>query len=172
MTTSALKTSEFNVYYQRYISKLSENTELRSGFELGMQNLVEFFKAIPNEKWDYRYAPGKWSIKEILQHLIDTERIFMYRCFRIARHDNTSLSGFDQNIYVDPSQAINKSIEALLSEFRSVRESSILLLESLRDEDLCFVGRADKKALSSRAAAFTVIGHEIWHMDIIKERYL
>ena len=80
--------------------------------------------------------PGKWCIKEILQHLIDTERIFMYRCFRIARNDKTALAGFDQNIYVDPSSAVNKSIEILLDEFRVVRESSISLLNSLSDENL------------------------------------
>ena len=172
MTTSDLNTDEFDPYYLRYISKLSADMELRNGFESGKLNVIHFFEALPPEKLNYRYAPGKWSIKEILQHLIDTERIFMYRCFRIARRDTTSLAGFDQNIYITPSMASEKSLQVLLTEYKSVRESSVALLNNLGDKDLCFVGTANESSMSARAAAFTIIGHEIWHMDIIRARYI
>ena len=172
MTTSNLNPSEFDTYYERYISKLTDTIKLREGFEAGKENVIKFFSDIPDGKLNYRYAPEKWSIKEILQHLIDTERIFMYRCFRISRNDKTPLTGFDQNIYVEPSNAASKSIEALLLEFKTFRESSINLLNSLTDDDLKCIGISSGNAMSARAAAFTVIGHDIWHMEVIKEKYL
>ena len=172
MTKSEINTSEFEVYYVRYIDKLSNETELIEGFETGKNNVISFFKSISNEKLTYRYEPNKWSVKEVLQHLIDTERIFMYRCFRIARRDITALAGYDQNIYIDPSNAHDKSIESLLSEFLINRNHSISLLNSLTDEDLSFIGNSNGGVMSARAAAFTVIGHDIWHMEVIKDKYL
>lgn len=172
MTKLDLSTSEFDSYYFRYIDKLSNTTSLRKGFETGKDNIINFFKSVPEEKLTYRYEPEKWSIKEVLQHLIDTERIFIYRCFRIARHDKTNLAGFDQDIFIKPSQADAKSIESLLNEFIINRNHSISLLNTLTDEDLCFIGTASGKAMSARAAAFTIIGHDIWHIDVIKNKYL
>ncbi len=172
MTTLNLKDSEFDSYYGRYIDKLSKNIHLRDGFIIGQKNVIQFFESIHHDKLNYRYAPEKWSIKEILQHLIDTERIFMYRCFRISRNDDTSLAGFDQNKYIKPSNADDKIIESLIEEFKSVRQSSISLLNSLSDENLKYVGVSNGGAMSARAAAFTIIGHDIWHMDVIKEKYL
>ena len=172
MTTSDLTSEEFNPYYLRYLDKLSKETSLRKGFEIGKITVLNFFTAIPEEKWSYRYAEGKWSVKEVLQHLIDTERIFMYRCFRIARHDKTSLAGYDQNIYIEPSAAANKTVNQLIEEFKVTRNYSISLLNSLRDEDLQHIGNANDSAMSARAAAFTIIGHDIWHMDVVKDKYL
>ncbi len=172
MTINDLNKKEFDVYYARYINKLPEDANLKQGFITGRSNVIQFFESLPKEILEYRYMPGKWCIKEILQHLIDTERIFMYRCFRIARNDKTALAGFDQNIYINPSNASNKSIEALLDEFSAVRANSISILNSLSDENLKHIGNSNSSAISARAAAFTIIGHEIWHMNIIKEKYL
>lgn len=172
MIKSHLSPQEYDIYYQRYIDKLENSVALRSGFEAGKRLVVNFFKSIPDSKLTYRYEPEKWSIKEILQHLIDTERVFMYRCFRIARKDATPLAGFDQNIYITPSGAHQKLIDDLLNEFIINRNNSIVLLNSLSDENLKFIGNSNGGEMSARAAAFTVIGHDIWHMDIIKERYL
>jgi len=172
MTITDLKETEFDPYYSRYIYKVSDNINLRQGFKIGKNNVIQFFESIDQGKLEYRYASDKWSIKEILQHLIDTERIFMYRCFRIARNDKTSLAGFDQNIYIEPSKANNKPIKSLIEEFKSVRQSSISFLNSLSDENLKFIGLSNGAPMSARAAAFTIIGHDIWHMDVIKEKYL
>ena len=172
MTKLDLNPSEFDNYYLRYIDNLSMKTELRKGFSDGEIALIDFFKSIPKEKLTFRYQPEKWNIKEVLQHLIDTERIFMYRCFRIARRDRTALAGYDQNIYIKPSEATNKPIEKLLTEFTLNRKHSISLLHSLTDDDLSFVGKSNGNAMSARAAAFTVIGHDIWHMDVIQNKYL
>ncbi|WP_400079065.1 DinB family protein [Winogradskyella sp. R77965] len=172
MTKLDLIPSEFDDYYLRYIDKLSHKTELRKGFAIGKSTLIDFFKSISEEKLTDRYQPEKWSVKEILQHLIDTERIFIYRFFRIARRDKTALVGYDQNIYIKPSRANNKSIESLLDEFEINRNHSISLLNSLTDHDLCFIGNSNGGLMSARAAAFTIIGHDIWHMEVIKNKYL
>lgn len=172
MKQSELSTHEFDVYYKRYLDKLAPTTSLRDGFKEGQKTVVTFFKSIPEEKLTYRYQPEKWSIKEILQHLIDTERVFMYRCFRIARKDATPLAGFDQNVYIIPSGANEKSLDDLLNEFIINRNNSMVLLNSIDDEHLTFIGNSNGGEMSARAAAFTIIGHDIWHMDVIKEKYL
>ncbi|BAO76742.1 DinB family protein [Winogradskyella sp. PG-2] len=172
MTKLDLNPLEFDNYYFRYIYKLPNDTELKKGFVIGQNTLIDFFKSIPKEKLTYRYESKKWSVKEILQHLIDTERIFIYRCFRIARRDKTALAGYDHNIYIKPSKANDKSIENLLNEFTVNRNHSISLLKNLTDEDLSFIGYSNRGVISARAAAFTIIGHDIWHMEVIKNKYL
>ena len=172
MIAADVKITEYAPFYGRYIDKLREDLPLREGFETHRDMLIRFFEAIPEKKADYRYAPGKWSIKEVLQHLIDTERVFMYRCFCIARHDATPLPGFDQDAYIEPSRAACKTFTSLLEEYKAVRQSSLSLLNSLDDKDLKYSGTASGGTLSARAAAFMVLGHEIWHLEIVKERYL
>ena len=157
MKISDLKKSEFDPYYGLYIYKLSDQVNLREGFEIGNKNVIKFFKSIPENKLDFRYAPEKWSVKEIFQHLIDSERIFIYRCFRIARKDTTPLAEFNQEIYIEPSNVNNKTIEDLVDEFKLTRQYSISLLNSLSDEDLKCIGVANGVTLSARAAAFTII---------------
>ena len=172
MTPESLSEKEFDPYYGRYINKLDANTDLVEGFESGLGRVSRFFSNVAPEKQLSQYAPGKWTIKEVLQHLIDTERIFMYRCFRIARRDTQALAGYNQEIYVAPSGANDKSMESLVTEFRIGRDHSIALLKSLSEDDLSFIGTASGNPMSARAAAFTIIGHDIWHMDIIQEKYL
>lgn len=172
MKTSDLKTTEYNEYYSRYISLISRETTLIDGFIKDSNMVIQFFESIPFDKLDYKYAEGKWCIKEVFQHLIDTERIFQHRCFRIARHDKTTISGFEQDDYINPSQANNKNLKSLVEEFKAVRQSFIVLLKSLHDDDLKFIGNANGSDMSARAAAFIILGHSIWHIHVIKERYL
>lgn len=172
MTIKDLKKEEFNSYYQIYINKLDQNLDLRKGFVIGKEKIVDFFQSISEEKLNFKYANDKWTIKEVLQHIIDTERIFIYRVFRIARNDKASLTGFDQNIFVKPSKANQKTKKQLLDEFVLTRNYSVSLIESLTDEDLMHIGKSNNENMSARAAAFIIIGHEIWHIDIINEKYL
>jgi hypothetical protein len=172
MTAKDLNSSEYDSFYNGYIGKLSGDTELRKGFELGKQKVLHFFQSIPKEKLSYRYAEDKWSVKEVFQHLIDTERIFMYRCFRISRNDDTALAGYDQDFYIKPSDADSKSIESLLEEYNVTRDYSSNLLNSLTDINLKHVGNSNGGSMSGRAAAFTILGHEIWHIEVIKNKYL
>lgn len=172
MLTTSLLNTEYDEYYQRYIDNVSKDLTLMEALEKGRENVINFFERIPKEKQEYKYAEDKWTIKEVLQHLIDTERIFSYRFFRIGRRDTTSLAGFEQDDYIQPSRANEKSMQELISEFKITRAYSLSILESLRNDDLLFVGKANMSPVSARAAAFIIPGHDIWHMKIIKERYL
>jgi hypothetical protein len=172
MTIQELKASEYNPFYKGYLDMIPAETELINGYYLGLKNVVDFFNSLPSNKLEYKYADDKWTIKEVFQHMTDTERIFMYRCFRIGRHDETPLSGFDENNYIKPSLANKKSLESLLEEYQAVRQNTIVLLKSLSENDLKFIGIANGNNLSARAAAFSILGHELWHLKIIKERYL
>lgn len=172
MNVTDLNDLEYNPYYKTYIDKVSTHNTLIKGFIDDEIDVVKFFKSIPKEKLEYRYAPDKWTIKEVLQHIIDTERVFMYRCFRIARHDVTPLVGFEQDDYIQPSHANKKSLNDLLEAYQVTRRSFIVLLKNLSDNDLNVVGNANGSALSARAAAFIILGHEIHHIEVIKNRYL
>ena len=172
MIKQDLKASEYNEYYARYIDKVSNNTELISGLEADKKMVIDFFASVSKEKLEYRYQPEKWTIKELLQHIIDTERIFMYRLLRIARKDTTPLAGYDQDIYIEPSEANSKSLEELAHEFAVTRLYSINLINSISDENLMNLGTASNTTVSARACAFILLGHSIWHIEIIKERYL
>ncbi|RBW56401.1 DinB family protein [Tenacibaculum sp. E3R01] len=172
MTVQDLQQAEYNEYYSRYINKVSKDTSLIKGFEDDRKMVVDFFSSVPENKLEYRYQPEKWTIKELLQHIIDTERIFIYRFLRISRNDKTALAGFDQDIYIDPSMANNKSLEELINEFNSTRSYSINLIESISDENLKNIGTASDSTISARACAFILLGHSVWHIEVIKERYL
>ncbi|MCK7591047.1 DinB family protein [Subsaxibacter sp. CAU 1640] len=171
MTSRHLKSNEYNPYYETYISK-AKGLNLKDGFRSNLENVFTFFQSIDVDKHIYRYADGKWTIKEVILHMIDTERIFSYRALRIARHDQTSLPGFDQDLYVGPSKANIRSFESLLDEYRAVRLATITLFDNLDDEMLEQTGTASNSTISVRALGFIILGHEIHHCNILKERYL
>ena len=172
MIKKDLQLNEYNEYYARYVNKVSENTELKSGFEKDKKMVIDFFSTINEEKLEYRYQPEKWTIKELLQHIIDTERIFMYRLLCISRNDKTALPGYDQDTYVKPSLANTKTIEELINEFTITRLYSFNLIHSISDKNLMNIGTASNSTISARACAFILLGHSVWHIEIIKERYL
>ncbi|MFK8060484.1 MAG: DinB family protein [Polaribacter sp.] len=172
MIKQDLKPTENNEYFKRYIDKVDDKTDLKTGLEDDKKMVIDFFSSIPKDKLEYRYQSEKWTIKEILQHIIDTERIFMYRLLRIARKDKTALAGYEQDDYIDPSQANNKSLEELIHEFTVTRLYSINLINSISDENLMNFGTASNTSISARACAFILLGHSIWHIEIINQRYL
>jgi hypothetical protein len=170
MTKVDLKPSEFNPYYGKYIRKTSGLSldSLKSSGE----KTISFFKSIPSNKLEYRYADGKWTIKEVIQHLMDAERIFTYRALRIARKDKTPLPGFEQDDYVLPSQANKRSIENLIIEYKAIKAATVTLFDSFSDEMLMELGTASNSPISVRAIGFIIMGHDIHHCEVIKERYL
>ncbi|KAA5823602.1 DinB family protein [Algibacter amylolyticus] len=172
MKVTDLTANEYNPFYETYIAKVSNDITLLEGFIEAKTQVENFFKSIPLDKLEYRYAKDKWSIKEVFQHIIDNERVFMYRCFRIARHDKTPLAGYEQNDYILPSGANKKSMASLIEEYQVVRQNFIVLLKSLSSQDLEVIGTGSGSPMSARAAAFITLGHEIHHINIIKERYL
>lgn len=118
-----------------------------------------------------RYAPGKWSVKEVLGHLCDAERIFAYRLLRIARADETPLPGFDENAYVPPGEFDARPLPDLLRELRAVRASTIELVEGLPRAAWERRGQASGKSISTRALAYIIVGHMTHHLGVLRERY-
>jgi uncharacterized damage-inducible protein DinB len=131
-----------------------------------------FILSFPAGKLLYRYAEGKWTIKEIVMHLIDMERIYSYRALRFARNDQTILPGFDADKYILYSGANQRDISDLLNEFQAVRHSTIALLYGFTGEALLQTGVMNGHPVSVRALAYHIAGHELHHIDVIKDRYL
>lgn len=163
--------TEYLAFYKPYIDKAGE-LELMNALEAGKENTLTFLKQIEREKWEYRYAENKWTIKEILQHLIDSERVFAYRALRFSRNDKTNLPGFDENDYANESNASSRNIDDLLEEYAQLRTSTIALFSSFSENMLLQKGNANNAAMSVRAVGFVIVGHEKHHLGVIKERYL
>ncbi len=166
-----LKEEEYNPYYGIYIAK-AEYTNIVEGLQNGKKGFVDFVKSIPEEKLTYAYANDKWTIAEVLQHLIDTERIFTYRALRFSRKDQTPLMGFDQDNYAPNSNANHYNVSQILEDFEAVRNSSITLFRSFTDEMLCNIGQASGSPMSARAVGYILAGHQKHHFEVINERYL
>ena len=134
---------------------------------------ISFLKTVPEEKWSYRYAEGKWSIRQFVQHIIDAERIFCNRALVIARKDKTtSLTSFDQDEYEATSKADNRTKDDLISELAAVQQSSIKFFRSFDDEQLQTRGTIGNYTIDVNALGFVVVGHTLHHLKLIKERYL
>ncbi len=172
MRPSQLHSTEFASYYGNYIAQVSEEFTLVEELEISLHRFIKFVQAIPMDKFDYRYAGGKWTIKDIIQHIIDTERIFAYRALRFARNDKSELPGFEENHYVDEANGSQRSIMELLTEFSALRHSTILLYKSFKEEELFRVGTASENPMSVRAIGFIIIGHQNHHQKIFVDRYL
>ncbi len=171
MTVKDLNMNEYASYYQSYIDKCGHE-ELNEGLRYNLNNTNEFLNSIPAGKLDYSYSEGKWTIKEIIQHLIDTERIFTYRALRFSRNDFTKLPGYDENEYALNSNANKREFQDLLDEFNFVRNASLLLFKSFSNEMLMKSGKANNNEISVRAIAFILVGHCTHHYQVIRERYL
>jgi hypothetical protein len=168
---SHLKSNEYKAYYELYLDRVSPEVELFEALEQ-QDELVSFFEALPQDKHEFRYAQNKWTPKQILQHLIDTERIFINRALRFARADFTELPGYDENHYAEHCFSNQQSIDELLEEFKAVRASSIYLFKSFNDQVLTHIGEASGGPFSVRSVPFILCGHQKHHIAIIKERYL
>ena len=132
---------------------------------------MEAIGRIPEDRGGFRYGPEKWSIREVLGHLIDAERIFSYRALRVGRGDRTPLASFDENEYVKTAGSDARTIADLVRELRAVREATVLLFESLPDEAWGLRGVASGKDVSLRALAYITAGHARHHLRILRERY-
>ena len=172
MTREDLDHNEYNAYYRNYIELLQPDINLTGALETGLVKSLSFYSAIPKQKWNYAYASGKWTILEILQHVMDTERIFAYRALCIGRGDQTPLPGFEQDDYVLPSNANARDLANMLEEYEAIRKATLSLFKSLSDEALLTKGMASGSGLSARAAGFIICGHDQHHANVIQERYL
>jgi uncharacterized damage-inducible protein DinB len=158
-------------YFQRYVNQVSED-DLMEAMTNQTPAFITFLENIPVSKRDYRYADGKWTIKEVLQHIIDTERIFAYRSLCIARKETASLPGFDENSYAANSKADKRKWDEMIEEFKAVRRSSEIMFGSFDDEQLEATGISNNNSIYVSAIGFILVGHVNHHVTILKERYL
>lgn len=163
--------NEYNPYYQPYINALKE-VELFTALDKSYKDTIDLLENLHENELLFRYADDKWTIKEIVQHLIDAERVFSYRALRFSRNDNTNLPGYDENLFVSNSHANERTIYDLLTEFQNVRSATKSLFKSFTDEMFVKTGIANDAEMSVRAAGFIISGHQWHHLNIIKERYL
>jgi hypothetical protein len=168
------KNSDVGIYARHFYPyiKLVENEDLKTILQNQMQAIKDFFCSIPDGKYFYKYAPGKWSIKEVIQHIIDTERVFAYRALAFSRKDIHTLPSMDENIYALNSNAGDRKWADLIDEFVAVRKSNIFLFNSFSPQQLNEVGKASDYEMSVKAMGYTIAGHAAHHINILKERYL
>ncbi len=158
------------VYFDRYINLVGDASVIEAFNQFGATYL-QAEKANFAALGDTIYAPGKWTVKDTIQHLIDCERVFAYRAMRIARTDQTPLPGFDENLYAETSGANGRSLDELLAEFACVRESNAMLFKSFSDSVLLHEGTTNGNPVSVLAIGFIIAGHTIHHMNVLRERY-
>ncbi|MBA3891192.1 MAG: DinB family protein, partial [Gemmatimonadaceae bacterium] len=161
----------FSPYYAGYVARVPDGDvveTLRSQVDATMA----LARSLAEEKGGHRYAPGKWSIREVLGHMADTERIMAYRALRVARGDATPLPGFDENLYVENARFDDRTLSSLADDLAIARQSTIALLAPLGDDELGRVGSANGAPITARALAWIIAGHERHHLAILRERYL
>lgn len=163
--------TEYDAFFKNYVEG-AQTKDLLHGLEASGSYITGFFRELSEEQLNFRYQADKWSIKEILVHLMDTERIFAYRALRFGRHDETELPGFDQDAYILPAKAATRPIASILQEFIAVRLATIELFRNFDEEALSKTGIGSGKQISVRALGYSILGHEIHHLKLIRERYL
>ena len=162
---------EYAAYYDRYISKVPEG-DIVQQLRAQLSSTLALLESIPESRGDHRYADGKWTVKEVLAHVNDAERIFAYRALRIARGDTTPLPGFEQDDYVPASRADERTVHDLAEELGHIRRATLALFEHLDEEALSRRGTASNHPVTPRALAYIIAGHELHHVQILREKYL
>ena len=163
---------EYLAFYDTYINLSPDDDKPLKHLKKNMTSTIAFFKSLPKDKLTYRYALGKWTIKEILVHLMDAERIFAYRALRFSRNDSTDLPGFDENIYAPNSGANDRKLKDILKEYALLRKSTLAFFEGLEKEAFQRVGSANGGKMIVSALPHILVGHEQHHLNVICERYI
>ena len=162
---------EYAPYYHTYISK-ADHDDLIGILEKSRDTVLAFLHTIPLDKWEYRYQEDKWTIKEVMVHQLDAERIFTYRALRFSRNDRTPLAGFDENEYIPESNTSDRSVQSIIDEYIALRQSTIQFFKNINTEMSLRTGIANGKEISVRALGYIIPGHEMHHINVIRERYL
>ncbi|MBT1706845.1 DinB family protein [Fulvivirgaceae bacterium PWU5] len=157
--------------YKGYVT-LAKEYDFLDALDIARKRMDELVQALPEAKGEYRYGPDKWTIKELLCHLIDAERIFTYRALRFARNDKTALHGFEENDYAPEANAHGRTLAEIAQEAMHVRQSTVDLYKSFTPEMLQRSGTANGKTLSVFHLGYVIAGHELHHYNILRERYL
>ncbi len=171
MISNLLSAEEYDPYYKSYIDNAAD-IDVIKGLDENLKDNIEFYLSINAEKHDYAYAEGKWTIKDVLLHIVDTERIFAYRVLRIARNDKTPLAGFEQNDYAASVNTKERTLDSLVKEYEAVRNATISLFKSFDEGQFNQIGTASGSPISVRALGYIITGHENHHNKVITEKYL
>ena len=163
--------SEYNTYYAGYVSRVA-GKNIYMLLKKGAYAVPAFLYDLPDDKWHYRYADGKWSLAEVVMHLIDSEQVFCYRAMRIARGDKTALAGFDQDAFVETCNVESRTKDSVIEEFYTTRQATITLVEGLHKDVAQNMGTASGFDVSFSALCHIIAGHEDHHMEVIRKRYL
>lgn len=161
--------SEFASFYAGYIGKVPDSGPVE--MLTAQIGALEKLRAVPEDQGNYRYADGKWTVKELIGHIADAERVFSYRLTRIARADKTPLAGFDENAWAETAPHRNRNIADVVNELIAVRRSTLALIDSLDDTSIGNSGVANNNPVSARAICWILAGHTQHHLDILRERY-
>ena len=171
MNASQIKDTEYELFYSNYIKSLG-NVDLFEVLNSSLEDTLNTLGDLPEEKLMHRYDNGKWTIKELIQHIIDAERVLSYRALRFSRNDPTDLQGFEEDWYVGNSNGNERDFKDLLEELANLRKASISLFKSFTNEMFKMLGTANGSIMSVRALGFIIVGHQMHHLNIIKEKYL
>jgi hypothetical protein len=162
--------SEYGAFYAGYIARVPAGDVVRT-LEAQLADTLALVATFGEARANHRYAPGKWSVKEVVGHLTDAERIFSYRALRVARGDDTPLPGFDENAYVEHADYGRRTLDEVVHELELVRRATVVLFAGLADEALARRGTANGAPITPRAVAYIIAGHERHHAAILRERY-
>jgi uncharacterized damage-inducible protein DinB len=171
MNSREIISTDYPPIYGQYIKSLGE-VDLIDILNSSLEELITTLKDLSTEKVAFRYDEGKWTIKELLQHIIDTERIMSYRALRFSRLDDIDLAGYDENWYTNHSNGADRDLASLLNEFTHLRKSVIAMLEGFKKEMMLRTGSIDGNKITVGSLAFIIAGHQVHHLRIIKDRYL
>jgi hypothetical protein len=162
---------EYSAYQEQYVSLVGEGS-ITDILAEQAERTIALLSSITEEQANYRYAPGKWTLKEVIGHISDNERVMSYRLLRIARGDKTPLPGYDQDDFMKEAPFQSWTLSQVIEDYASVRRATLTLVRGLSDEALLRTGIANDSAISARALAYINAGHELHHLRIIQEKYL
>ena len=163
--------TEFEKYIQRYLDLVASENWIEE-MKTVSDATLEIYESLSEEQGNYAYAEGKWSLKTLLQHLIDTEKVFAYRALRFSRKDQSVVSGFDEEAWADHSYADSRTLKSLIKEFKLTRKQSFIFFKTLPEDALQLSGTVNGNSINVETIGKLTVGHNIHHLNIIKERYL
>ncbi|UKJ08413.1 DinB family protein [Solitalea lacus] len=165
------KEGTYALYFEHYID-LVEHNNVKEALQANTEELFDFIDSLPENKGDFAYAEGKWSLKEVLLHLTDAERIFSYRALRFSRNDTTPLPSFDENEFIENAKTSKRTLQSLVDEFKSVRNSTLSLFNAMDEEELTRQGISSSQPCTALALGYIIAGHAKHHKNVITDCYL
>lgn len=166
------KKGEYAPFHETYLKTVPPRKAVLGMLRSSFRETQQLLNALPEEMGDFAYAPGKWTIKQMLMHLIDTERVFAFRTLSFMRADRIGLPGFNQDFWMEQVDVSERSIKDLLKEWKVVRDNTIFLCQQCTEEQSMFMGIASNWKASVRAYFFIILGHHLHHLEVLKSRYL